>query len=112
MPELNLESLFLLAQVDAPNQDEAIQTFGIGQSVETGEILVGADYQGVRYLLVPIAAEENFEEDVQSVAVQLVKKHHQSIVKNAPPYPHFLGIYGKLKSVIFYWMIYFNHFGY
>ena len=29
MPELNLESLFLLAQVDAPNQDEAIQTFGI-----------------------------------------------------------------------------------
>ena len=76
MPELNLEPLFLLAQVDAPNQDEAIQTFGVGQSVDTGEILVGADYQGVRYLLVPMAAEENFEEDVQAAAVQLVKRHH------------------------------------
>ena len=58
MPELNLEPLFLLAQVDAPNQDEAIQTFGVGQSVDTGEILVGADYQGVRYLLVPMVMKK------------------------------------------------------
>ena len=65
MSEVNLEPLeplFLLAHVDAPKQDGSLQTFGIGQIISTGEIRVGADYQGVRYLLVPIAAEENFEE--------------------------------------------------
>lgn len=76
MPEVNLETNFLLAQVDAPKQDGSLQTFGIGQLITTGEIRVGADYQGVRYLLVPITTEENFEEDVQSAAVQLVKKTH------------------------------------
>ena len=69
----NLETLFNLAHANAPQQEDALQTFGTGELIGTGEIRVGADYSGVRYLLVPISLEENFEEDIQSAAVQLVK---------------------------------------
>ncbi len=69
----NLETLFNLAHANAPQQVDALQTFGTGELIGTGEIRVGADYSGVRYLLVPISLEENFEEDIQSAAVQLVK---------------------------------------
>lgn len=56
-----------------------IDCLEIGTEISTGPILVGADSNGARYLLLPLHENEAFEEDRQSSAVHLIEITHDGM---------------------------------
>lgn len=75
MSEPDLRSVWMVLETEAA-RDTGIQTVPTGLSVMSGEMLVGADAGGARYLLVPLRPGEAFAEDRRGQSVHLLRLNH------------------------------------
>lgn len=76
MSDPDLRSVWMVLETEASGE-AGIQTVSTGLSVMAGEMLVGADAAGARYLLVPLRPGEACAEDRRGQSVHLLRLHHE-----------------------------------